>query len=447
VWLPGNERLGRKPLLIPYRRLVGGWFAGSAGALVLFASTLLFIHVMVRTASQGAAYDLAPVFVGGRLAATSQLQHLYAHDPDAYNRVNDPDFIEASSTVGFPQPTPFVYPPLVAAAVQGWARPGMARSIARAWNAVSVFLVFWCVFATLTIYLPRQREPLVYAAILVALCRYEPLRYGFWLSQTTILILALILAALMLVRRRHDHSAGLLLAVAAFIKITPAVFALAWLWRGPRRAAAYFVAWTLLLWSTSIAVCGIDANAAYIERVRSIGRSVVIAYNNQSVLALLSRIGTDRAQWFDWQVHAPSILASAATLLVSVGVVVAALAVVRRIPRAAEGEWRPLTEAFAFALMLLVPNIAWTHYFVFLLPAIAAAFSCWSGSRSALWALAAGVLVPCSSLILARQDPLPVNANVLRLFAPTISLAVLVATLFLAAHRGEHARRTEQPCS
>jgi hypothetical protein len=385
---------------------------------------------MTSAAARGRAYDLAPLPAAGRLVATGQATHLYAQHPDFYNLVDDPVFRRASADSGFAyEPTPFVYPPLVAwfmGALHGVPFAAQARM----WALLSTAFVLAGLYLVIATYLPEWRRPPVLALLLLALCAFEPLRYGFWLGQTTAIIFPLVLGGIALQRADRPALAGSLLAAAAFVKLTPAAIAVVWLWRGPRRAAAWFGVVLAALWMVSVAALGLDAHRDYLDRLWSISRTTIVAFNNHSLTAFLSRFSFEPSDWLAWEMHPPQPAAtflSVALLSLAAG---AAWAGLRRIPGASADEWRPCAEGMAMLIMLLAPNIAWTHYFVFLLPVMAVVIGRSRGESLLALALTGGAFALCSWPLVVAQDAVPVGVgSALELSGPTIAAAALTVAL------------------
>jgi hypothetical protein len=320
-----------------------------------------------------------------------------------------------------------VYPPLVAYVMQALAAVPF-QTIATVWVYTSVPLMLLGVYLTFIAYLPAWNRPLVWAALLVALCAFEPLRYGFWLGQTTALIYPLVMAAVVLQRRDQPLGAGLTLACATFIKWTPAVLLLVWLWRGPRRAVIWCGVFLAALWMASLATMGIETNAAYLARLAAISRVDLVAYNNQSLIAVLSRFWFPASAWQDWQMYQTpraALLASWTLLLVGTAIAAAGLYRLRAEP---DRVTRYPAEGIAFLLMLLAPNIAWTHYFVFLLPVVAILVA--MSDRTPIPALAATVaLALCSRPLLMEQNRQPSVSSPWLVSTPALAALLLGAVL------------------
>jgi alpha-1,2-mannosyltransferase len=398
------------------------------------AACFVFAAVMIAAASHGRGYDLAPLPTAGRLLATGNAAHLYAQDPHAYNVVDDPVFRRAAHDVGFmDEPTPFVYPPLFALAM-GVVADVPFSILSIAWAVLSAGFVLLGLYFTLIVYLPQYRRSFAIPAALLVLCGFEPLLYGFWLSQTTAIIFPLVMGAVALARRGKANEAGVVLAVAAFVKISPAILAIVWLWRGPRRAVTALLATLLVLWIVSIALLGFDVHLAYFRRLLEIGRATVVAFNNHSLSAFISRFSFEPSAWLDWRMYPPArwaLIVSGAFFLIAAG---AAWMAIRRVPPAAADRGTPLAEGFAFLGMLLIPNIAWTHYFVFLLPVMAIVWSQRSRRSPAPLILAAIALVLCLRPMLPPQEVVPANvATPWLISGPTVAALLLTMALLLVA--------------
>lgn len=395
---------------------------------VVCSAFVLFSLTMLGEMSSGRGYDLIPLATAGRLVSTGRTKHLYARDPQFYNVVNDADFRQAAAELGYGnEPTPFVYPPLVAFVAQPLGRIGFSVTQS-AWAAASILFLLAGVQLTLIVYMPGSRSPLIFGAVTVLLCLFEPVRYAFWLGQTTPAIFALVMGAIYLQRTGRPALSGVLLAVASFVKLTPAVLALIWLWRGPRRAAYWCGAGFAALWGASVALAGWEINLVYVRRISEIGNGVVIAYNNHSVLSFVSRLAQPRGEWVGWRIHRPQPILLLVTGVILIALGTTALAAVRRVPRSAEQVWRPSAEAFALLAMLLVPGVAWTHYFVFLLPVIAVTLSV--RTAGAFVPVAAGMAFAlCCRPLLTPQSTPDHWAAALAVGAPTVAAVALWLTL------------------
>jgi alpha-1,2-mannosyltransferase len=409
--------------------------AGSAARAAVAVAVLLFAWTMVDAGWRGEGHDLLPTVVAGRLVATDRVSHLYAHDVAYYNQVNDPEFRRATAELGSSyESTPFVYPPLVAYATQfGSAMP--FDSMMLLWTLLSTLFLLIGLYCTLRVYAPTAKPAWV-AVLFLALCAYEPLLYGLWLGQTTSLVFALTMGGIALQREQRWRAAGCCVALAAFVKLTPIVIALVWLWRGPRRAAAYCGATLVGLWGVSIALMGTAVTVEYLQRVNAIRRVVLVAYNNHSLLGFLSRFDAAPLERLQWRMLLPTSAASAAQIAVLAALAAVAIVALLRLPARADDQRRMFLEGMALLAMLLVPNIAWTHYFVFLIPVGAIALAMRRPGDASSLILAAVAIALCCRPLLPRQDLAASTLhNLVLMSLPTIAAVTMFCALVSATRR------------
>ena len=409
--------------------------AGGASRAALAVAVLLFAWTMIDAGWRGEGHDLLPTVVAGRLVATDRVSHLYAHDPAHYNKVNDPEFRRATAELGSSyESTPFVYPPLVAYAMQfGAVMP--FDSMMLLWTLLSTLFLLIGFYCTVRVYVPGA-SPAWLAVLFLALCAYEPLLYGLWLGQTTSLVFALTMGGIALQREGRWRAAGCCVALAAFVKLTPIVIALVWLWRGPRRAAAYCAAALVGLWGVSSALMGTGVTVEYLQRVNEIRGVALVAYNNHSMLGFLSRFDAAPAERLQWRMLLPGTAALAAHIAVLATLATVAIVAFRRLPARADDRRRLFLEGMAFLAMLLVPNIAWTHYFVFLIPVGAIALAMRRPGDVSSTVLTAVAIALCCRPLLPRQDLAATTLHNLVLMAlPTIAAVTMFVALVNVARQ------------
>ena len=105
------------------------------------------------------------------------------------------------------------------------------------------------------------------------------------LVQTHIFFVLATVAALMLADRDRPVPAGVLLAFAATVKITPGVVVVYWLVRRRWKAAASAVIWSAAFWAATRLIAGPQLMATYGETLQRISHTLLPAMNNQSLAA------------------------------------------------------------------------------------------------------------------------------------------------------------------
>jgi hypothetical protein len=102
---------------------------------------------------------------------------------------------------------------------------------------------------------------------LISLLCIAPLRANFLLGQYYVLILLLICAAYYSSCLNHRFSSGLLLSVAASLKLFPALFLILFIWRRDWRSAAGLIFGTIALTAVSIAMFGTEIHRILLAEV------------------------------------------------------------------------------------------------------------------------------------------------------------------------------------
>lgn len=197
-------------------------------------------------------------------------------------------------------------------------------------------------------------------------------------GQINLILAAMVLADVFLIT---GPGRGVLVGLAAGIKLTPGLFLIYYLVTGQRRAARTAA---IAAAATVLAGFAVQPRAAWAYWSRYLwdpGRAGGVTYaENQSILAVTARLLRTP--------QAPSWL----TLTLSAVVVVAAAAIARRANQV--GDELTAVSVIAAAALLASP-ISWTHHWVWFLPATAAV-AAWchrAGGRWRWWLLAAAVCV------------------------------------------------------
>lgn len=251
-----------------------------------------------------------------------------------------------------PVQLPFTYPPFAAALL--WPLSLMTTDLASTlWLAASVgalAVLLWLASPRL----PLPRRIALVAAVLAASAWLEPVQSTWFYGQVNLLLAVLVLADVTRPRALRRLPGGLLIGLAAAIKLTPLVFVPYLLLMGRRRDAVRAV-----VAFAALALVGAVVNptaswtfwtSTVIDGQR-VGHVEFIA--NRSILGVWARLADGTAP------------ATIAWLAVAVAVFAAGLLVARSVTTALG----PVEAAIAVAFTgLLVAPIAWVHHFVWVAP-------------------------------------------------------------------------------
>jgi alpha-1,2-mannosyltransferase len=222
------------------------------------------------------------------------------------------------------------------------------------WDLVSVAALAYSGVLTLKLagYRPTR---LTTAGVTAAAFALDPVYQTLFLGQIDLILLALILTDVWRLSRGQDRGAGVLVGIAAAIKLTPAIFLVFFLLARRTKAAvigaATFVACGVIGW-----LIAPDASRVYWEHLSHDTKRVGAPYiSNQSPYGAAIRIAGGAAHVWTWYLVIPAGFAVT-------GLIAAWLLVRRR-------DW--LAAAVTTGTTgLFVSPISWAHHWVWIIPAL-----------------------------------------------------------------------------
>ncbi|GAA1834136.1 glycosyltransferase 87 family protein [Pseudonocardia ailaonensis] len=255
---------------------------------------------------------------------------------------------------------------------------------------------------------------------LPALLWIEPVLQTFEFGQVNLILMALV--AVDCLAPRTPWPRGLLVGLAAAIKLTPAAFVLFFLLRRDFRAAVVTVVTAAVATGIGFLVDA-HASATYWFGGPASGVSGSVFFTNETVQAVLAR----------WSVHGP--------LLTGLWLVAAAILLFLLVPTVRWGD-PAIAMAATAAFMLLVSPTSWSHHWVWIAPALIAVGAHAVRERSRGWA--AALLLLAAAFWVAPFRWLPGNNQVELTWNPLQQIAgatyVIVAIVLLAVARWHYAR-------
>jgi alpha-1,2-mannosyltransferase len=269
---------------------------------------------------------------------------------------------------------PFIYPPfaallMVPLTVTGWTVAWVSLFVL---SLASLALTLYVVLRRLW---PTAGVSGALAATSVALpltLALEPVLETFRFGQVNLILMALVAADCLVVKPRWPR--GVLIGLAAAIKLTPAAFVLYLVLRREPRAAVTAVV-------TAVVATGVGALVDPAASLRYWGGGLAGAggvsgspfFTNQTFQAVLTRAGVTGLE------------RTAGWLVLSAALLLLALPAIRRAPA-------PLALVATAGVALLASPTSWSHHWVWVAPALViAAVSAWR-ARSRGWAATTAVL-------------------------------------------------------
>jgi alpha-1,2-mannosyltransferase len=272
---------------------------------------------------------------------------------------------------------PFTYPPVAAALFSPlWAVSlGVAGIVMLATTLALVAATLSIVVHALGVGPWRLCWALALAAAPLTLF-LQPVRSTLAFGQINVVMMALVVADCLLAAPRRPR--GVLVGLAAAVKLTPMAFVLFFLVRGDRRAAGNAV--TAFAGATLVGFVVAPAGSwrYWSADVLKLREGAPWFPTNQSILGVLSRLG-----WAE-RGHGGLVW-----LIVAAAVGALTVVAMRRSLTAGCVPWALTCNAIG---ALLVAPIAWTHHWVWMVPAIAIlALRGWQARSALLLALAGAV--------------------------------------------------------
>jgi hypothetical protein len=213
------------------------------------------------------------------------------------------------------------------------------------------------------------------AVLLAIVLLNGPLYYSFREGNLTHYVLLLLVGALACLERGRSVAAGILLGLAALVKLPLFLLGLYFLLQRRWRVLAGAAGTVLLVFGVSLLVCGGKLHRAWrSESLLPFAGRPLVAFNVQSASSFLARLTTDRnpntspwgiyESWKPLEVERTFKAAHYAFLALLGGATVWAC---RRTGRSGGIEVQRLEFSLFLCLALAASPISWTHYYLLLL--------------------------------------------------------------------------------
>lgn len=308
-----------------------------------------------------------------------------------------------------------------------WPLAQLPFSAAR-WGLVLINnAAYLLAIALLLKHLSASRPALAVCGLLGLLVFYFPIRQSFGLGQINGVIALLLATAVMAAGRSRDSWAGALIALAAAIKISPALllgyFVVQRRWRVWPGVLATLIGLGV---ATLIAVGPATVWQFVAEVLPEVGRGSA-AYPNQSLLGALYRFWVPPSAMQTAGAMGDYPLPRAVWLAGSIGLAAITLRATGRVRLEGRSEQAVALSSY-IVLAMLIGNIAWDHYALWLIvPVVALVVDWFQTRRPAGWMFWP---VFCAA-VLAINLPVPIQASLGAALGPIGTSLTTWGTLLL----------------
>lgn len=313
------------------------------------------------------AVDFSALYFAGHFFSAGDFAQIYAAPEAVIGSRMPPSWVAAVAAAGHPgaQTYAFIYPPWVAAVAAGlvWFDPQAAMNMAL---VVNVTLVLGSIHLARRIIAPQMARGVWMLVSLVLLVPGVPLMSALLLGQVQILVFSLCVLAFERYVAGAFVAAGVALALAACLKITPAALALIFLFDRNGRAFLAFFATGAGMLAVSFAVAGGELHQTYLGHLRTISDHIYSSFFAFSFETFLHEVwdaarGTALPHVANEYIFPKPAWISATSTLCLLG----AIAVLWRVTRRIVAPRR--TGLHVLGLALIVPIFAplgWAHYYL-----------------------------------------------------------------------------------
>jgi hypothetical protein len=210
------------------------------------------------------------------------------------------------------------------------------------------------------------RPPRLLLSLLLVLA-FQPVYSSLQLGQVDFVILFLLAVSYWAYKRDKRLLVGPCLAVAALIKLSPAVLIVYFLWKREYLVFVSAAATALVAGLAALLLAGRDAMLTFASTILPALLKGTAFFQNQSLNGFFSRLFVHHGRFYSLQEFPSVPHARGLSLLVSILLLGVAAYVTRHAIRKDSLRF-DLELSLAMVLMLLVSSVSWDHYLTWLLP-------------------------------------------------------------------------------
>lgn len=417
---------------------------------MIATAVVAFSFFLICTAyfASGASADLRALWLAGRAIAEGHPELVYPPDGSYFTMQPPQEWLTRLTAEGYSgEVFPYLYPPLWAwlmSLITGWVPFEAMQAVASVLNPV---LLIALVLTAFRLAAPGLADAQYLAAGMTFLLLSSIGSMALYQNQPQILVAFLTVLAIERSERGHEVAGGALLALAAGLKILPAVFVLLLLAAGRRRAVWSFFVTGGALGLLSVAVVGWPLHQRFLQLLGVISDTAMLSpmiYSWESVIAqtlfpdhqhlIIARpVSPVEKILYGWTVLQKPFAFSLACKLEQLG---ALLALAFRFRATRSTGDRALLWPAAFGVMSLLGPIAWCYHYL----AMAAFTPCLIdrlGLRRGMALLTVAVILTSPRLAawLAAGQFFEFDPSRLRQALGTLTMTGLTLAFFLAPPR------------
>ncbi len=342
-------------------------------ATIVFSFAFIFLSFTFFK-GHGSA-DFLAGWMAGLYFGDGQPHLIYPPDSDIFTMLPPPEWLEHLEGGDYNGTVyPFLYPPLwawLASQLSTFMSYEQAALIA---NILNPTMIIGSLILAHSIVAPSMNQVAFVMIGAVALALSSAGFFGLYQNQPQILVSFLTVLAIERSERNAPRVAGLALALAAALKLYPAILVVFWLALGRRKAAMNFVIFGAMLGLASLVVGGMPLHWRFLELIETVSGTAMVTtltYAPDSLTArfllsddltrmLVAWVGPDEPSDVGWYVaHKPALFKLAFGL-----VQLAAIATIFVLFRRRRDNFDTALWPFALTVTALTGPMAWAYYYI-----------------------------------------------------------------------------------
>ena len=351
---------------------------GSRDLALTIAILAVFAYLARTLFLSGSSADLLAVWLSGIEFGRGDLDQIYPRPSELFTMQPPDGWLALARSIGHDGPVyPYIYPPLWAALLS----PLTAAADYAALRTTASFINFVLIVGTVAAAYraSRYRAPMwtYFAISLPLLSLTTPGLQAMHENQPQILVSFLLVLSVERMRHKSFAWAGVALALAASLKIFPALFVIIWIINRQWRALAALALFGAALAAASVLIAGWPLHELFLNQLLSISQTVLTtghSYNLNSVIAhyffsseliyvnAVSHPFSSEVVPVGWEILPKNALWRGLSTVALLAAVIWAGARIRRDPGVEPTVWM-----FAFGAMALLGPISWPYYYIPLL--------------------------------------------------------------------------------
>lgn len=315
------------------------------------------------------AVDLTALYFAAHFFSSGDPALVYVPGPEVFLYDPPPAWRALEAAAGMPDGplTPYLYPPLWAALLSPVVAKVSPIGFFTAFHLVNLAALAGMIWLAYRLARPARFGFFAWSAVSLALVLTSGVGVmGLWLGQPQILVSFVTLCAFVLLAEKRDIGAGAVLALAAAMKLTPALLVVVFVMERRWRALVAFTIAGAVLALASVWLAGWPMHAAFLDKLSLIEGGLLVSRIVASLELAFHQLGAVLTGSANWRIDHPYMVPEPGWIAVATrATLVAGLVLSWASTRRLAARPRLWARVFTVVLVSLVTGpLPWIHYLI-----------------------------------------------------------------------------------